>query len=90
MDKCDHKWVMYQPFSGEAYECCANAGCGVTKATYDEAQMSFDLENSYKPVDLTQFSGLNKWVASLPKGKIETNDWYELDTDAPWNDGDKQ
>lgn len=29
MDKCKHKWVNYQPFQGEEYVCCANAGCGV-------------------------------------------------------------
>lgn len=26
---CKHKWVLYQPFQGEAYTCCANAGCGI-------------------------------------------------------------
>ena len=40
---CDHKWVMYQPFTGEAYECCANAGCGIRKDEYDKTiQMTFD------------------------------------------------
>lgn len=34
---CTHKWVMYQPFHGEAYECCANAGCGIKKSEYKEA-----------------------------------------------------
>lgn len=28
-DKCNHKWVEYQPFRGEKYWCCANAGCGI-------------------------------------------------------------
>lgn len=31
---CSHKWVMYTPFRGEPYECCANVGCGITKAEY--------------------------------------------------------
>lgn len=34
---CEHKWVMYQPFRGEAYECCANGPCGITKADYQDS-----------------------------------------------------
>lgn len=28
-DKCQHKWVHYEPLRGEKYWCCANAGCGI-------------------------------------------------------------
>lgn len=31
---CNHKWVDYQPFQGEAYKCCANAGCGIRYETW--------------------------------------------------------
>lgn len=56
MNNCNHKWVMYQPFTGEAYECCANAGCGIRKDEYDkQTPMNFQGEHTvtYKPVDLT-------------------------------------
>lgn len=35
---CTHKWVNYQPLVGEAYECCALAGCGIKKADYREVE----------------------------------------------------
>lgn len=52
---CEHKWVIYQPFQGEAYECCALAGCGITRAEYEKSlngdQLSlFDLRSSDEPL----------------------------------------
>lgn len=32
--QCNHKWVHYQPLTGESYTCCANAGCGITYQDY--------------------------------------------------------
>ena len=31
---CNHKWVKYEPFRGEPYWCCANAGCAVKMNDY--------------------------------------------------------
>lgn len=32
---CSHNWVIYTPFRGEAYICCAKAGCGILKEVLD-------------------------------------------------------
>ena len=77
MDKCNHKWVMYQPFSGDAYECCAKAGCGIRKSDFDEPQLSFgEHTTSYRPIDLTFGRGIDKLRQK-----------YGLSTTAPQEDG---
>lgn len=48
---CDHNWVMYEPFRGDAYECCSKAGCGITKKEY-----VYKLYNYAARPDLTDVS----------------------------------
>ncbi len=54
---CAHKWVNYQPLVGEAYECCALAGCGITKAAYEASQPKEDKTEDFWIVDESQSLG---------------------------------
>ena len=60
---CQHKWVMYQPFRGESYECCANAGCGITYENFVKEQ------NSKKP-ETTSLYNTSPWGISTQGSKL--------------------
>ena len=38
---------MYQPLQGFAYECCANAGCGINKPVIAEPPKVYNSESLY-------------------------------------------
>ena len=88
---CDHVWVMYQPFQGEPYECCANAGCGIRRDEYEKSTQTSFMDKAtetgdgtiiYDGVDWHYYSRQN---STLPAGRdIKIT---SIDTDAPWSDG---
>lgn len=76
---CNHRWVNYQPFRGESYWCCANAGCGIKHTEYlaqyrpipapispgeEDAIKTWPAYKPWEPVDLGEYF--------LPKG---LSDW---------------
>ncbi len=45
---CQHKWVLYTPFRGDSFECCANEGCKMTKLEFEtQNQGATDLRSGY-------------------------------------------
>jgi hypothetical protein len=83
---CQHKWVLYQPFQGDPYKCCANAGCGIK---YDDYLASGAL-NEFPHALNQATTEEHEWIANFrldASGQIvktkEANDhkhgWYPVD-----------
>jgi hypothetical protein len=64
---CSHTWVTYQPFRGEAYVCCATAGCGITYNEYLASQNKVLREE-----EANEWLSSNPWAqAILPQGSAK-------------------
>jgi hypothetical protein len=71
---CEHKWVIYTPFHmGEPYECCANAGCGITKDQYIE-----NIHKNYQPSPKYDNRTVSSYYDTLP---ASVHGWWNNTSD---------
>lgn len=71
---CEHNWVIYTPFRGEAYICCSKAGCGISKAAHEAAVSA--KASSYEGMygySFGEYGGSNKQPEPPSKQKFDSN-----------------